>query len=190
MDNIVMAVSPKEAFDSVSNDKNTLLLDVRTPMEYDEKHIDGAVNIPIDALAGRAGELAAAGKKYIIVCRSGHRASLAYEKLVSSGIRDLKVLDGGVERWEKDKLPVVKGKQFISLERQVRVIAGILILLGIFLSWAVGPLYVVLPLCVAFGLIHAGVTDSCCMGLLLMKLPYNKNAYNKTSASGSCCSRL
>jgi rhodanese-related sulfurtransferase len=188
MDNSAITISPKEAFDAVSNDKNNILLDVRTSMEYDEKHIDAAVNIPIDQLSSRSGELAATGKKYILVCRSGHRASLACEKLASSGIRGLKVMDGGIERWEKEKLPVVKGKQFISLERQVRVIAGSFILFGIFLSWAVDPVYILIPLFVSCGLIYAGVTDSCCMGALLMKLPYNRRSYSGESGRGKCCS--
>ena len=96
-------------------------------------------------------------------------------------------MDGGITRWQKDKLPIIKGVGGISLERQVRMIAGTLVLTGIALSILVNPWFLGISIFVSCGLIYAGLTDNCMMGMLLMKLPYNKNLY-KTKIGGGTCS--
>jgi len=81
---------------------------------------------------------------------------------------------------------VEKTRSVMSLERQVRIIAGSLILSGILLSIFINPWFLAIPIFVSSGLIFAGATDSCMMGVLLMKLPYNRNLY-KVKSGGRIC---
>jgi hypothetical protein len=107
--------------------------------------------------------------------------------LIQSGIHSVKVLDGGITRWQKEGLAVVKGEGGISLERQVRIMAGSIVLIGILLSWLIHPWFIGISLFVSCGLIYAGLTDNCMMGMLLLRLPYNKKLY-KTKLGGGTCS--
>jgi len=179
-------ISPKAAHELIAKDPAVKLLDVRSGLEYNEIHIKDSINIPIDMLSGKISELAETGKSYIVLCRTGNRSPMAADMLVQSGLPYIKVMNGGITRWHKEKLAVEKGQGGISLERQVRIIAGSLVLSGILLAIFVNPWFLVLPIFVSSGLIFAGVTDSCMMGLLLMKLPYNKKLYKVKSGGGTC----
>jgi len=107
--------------------------------------------------------------------------------LIQSGIQGVKVMPGGMMRWQKEGLPVVKGEDGMPLERQVRVIAGSLVLFGIIMSWLVYWAFIFISVFISCGLIYAGLSDNCLMGMLLMKLPYNKKLY-KTRLGGGTCS--
>ena len=111
---------------------------------------------------------------------------MAADMLMHSGIHTVKVIEGGIARWEKEKLPVIKGQGGISLERQVRVIAGGLVLTGIILAWLLHWGFIFISVFVGSGLVYAGLTDNCLMGMLLMKLPYNKNLYKSKLGGGTC----
>jgi hypothetical protein len=89
---------------------------------------------------------------------------------------NLHVLDGGVNAWIAAGLPTVLGTRRMSLERQVRILAGGLVALGGILALAVNPWFAALPAFVGSGLVFAGITDTCMMGMLLAKLPYNRPA--------------
>lgn len=69
-------VSPAEAHRLVEHE-GALLLDVRTKDEYAAGHVPGALNIPVEELAGRSGELPAPPKKVVVYCHTGRRASRA-----------------------------------------------------------------------------------------------------------------
>ena len=178
-------ISARQAFSILKDDKNVKLLDVRTKLEFDEAYIEGSVNIPVAALSSKKEKLKADGVTYIVLCRTGTRSMMAADMLISSGIGPVKVMEGGISAWKKENLPVKKGQSRVSLERQVRAIAGGLVLTGIILSWILHPYFIFLSVFVSCGLIFAGITDNCLMGLLLMKLPYNKKTYG---ASGGTCS--
>ena len=64
----------------------------------------------------------------------------------------------------------------MSLERQVRIAAGTLAAAGGFLALLVSPWFAAIPAFVGTGLVFAGVTDTCAMGLLLARLPYNRTS--------------
>lgn len=152
-----------------------ILVDVRTPGEFASVHAAGARSMPLDAL--NAATIAAAcrssdGNIYVI-CHSGTRASMACQRLLDAGIPDACIVEGGTQAWQAAGLPVVTGKGVISLERQVRIAAGSLILLGCLLTWLVAPQFILLSAFVGAGLIFAGITDICGMGILLGKLPWN-----------------
>jgi rhodanese-related sulfurtransferase len=160
------------------------LIDVRTPVEYAGVHAVGAVNIPLDALdaaklvAGRAGK---PQDPIYVICQSGGRGNKACQALLAAGVTNVVNVEGGTGAWVAAGLPVVRGQsKVISLERQVRIGAGLMVLVGVVLGFAVHPAAFGLSAFVGAGLVFAGVTDWCGMGLLLAKAPWNRGA-------GSCC---
>ncbi len=179
-------VSPKAAHDLISQDPAVKLLDVRSALEFNEVHIKDSVNIPIDMISAKLNEIGQSGQSYIILCRTGNRSPMAADMLIQSGISSVKVMAGGITEWQKDRFAVIKGAGGISLERQVRIGAGSLVLAGILLSILVSPWFLGISLFVACGLIYAGITDNCMMGMLLMKLPYNKKLYKAKTGGGTC----
>ncbi|MCS7063531.1 MAG: rhodanese-like domain-containing protein, partial [Methylacidiphilales bacterium] len=115
----------------------------------------------------------------VLICGSGNRARQAAEKLQSAGISQTIILEGGIKACEAISLPLNRGKKTLSIERQVRIAAGTLVLLGAILSLTVHPAFAYLAAFVGAGLIFAGVTDWCGMALLLARMPWNQ-------ASPSC----
>jgi rhodanese-related sulfurtransferase len=152
------------------------LLDVRTPGEYSTAHIAGSYNVPVDVLAEHAAEIAALDTPVVLICQSGQRAVRADAVLRASGRPQLRVLDGGMRAWLDAGLPVNRGAKRISLERQVRIAAGSLSAAGAFLALLVSPWFAAIPAFVGSGLVFAGVTDTCAMGMLLARLPYNRSS--------------
>ncbi|MBF0385463.1 MAG: MBL fold metallo-hydrolase [Candidatus Omnitrophica bacterium] len=183
---LLKMVSPKEAVSLAQKDQRVALLDVRSALEFNQVHIKDAINVPIDSLSAKIIDLSKSGKEYIVLCRTGNRSPMAADMLIQSGIHDVKVMHGGMTRWQKEGLPVIKGEGGISLERQVRVIAGSLVLLGILFSWSIHWAFIFISLFVSCGLIFAGLTDNCLMGMLLMRLPYNKKLYKTKLGGGTC----
>jgi rhodanese-related sulfurtransferase len=112
----------------------------------------------------------------VLVCRSGKRAEQARRKLAAAGCGNLAVLEGGVTAWEQAGLPVKRGKAVLSLERQVRIAAGLLVLAGVVLGFLVHPGFFGLSAFVGAGLTFAGLTDWCGMAQLLAKMPWNQRA--------------
>jgi rhodanese-related sulfurtransferase len=146
------------------------IIDVRTPLEFAEVHATGAKNLPLDTL--NPADIPAEKPVYLL-CRSGQRATKAAEKLSPS--HQPIVVEGGTLAWIEAGLPVVRSTQkVISLERQVRIAAGTLVLTGFLLGWFVHPYAFILSGFVGAGLIFAGITDWCGMGLLIAKAPWNK----------------
>ncbi|MFC1480566.1 MBL fold metallo-hydrolase [Candidatus Omnitrophota bacterium] len=179
-------VTPRESQELISQDSRIKLLDVRSPLEYSEKHIKDSVNIPIDILLSKIKELSEPERSYIVLCRTGNRSPMAADMLIQSGIQSVKVMEGGITRWQKERFPIIEGEGGISLERQVRAIAGSLMLIGIILAWIINWAFIWLSVWVACGLIFAGLTNNCLMGMLLMKLPYNKKLYKSKLGGGTC----
>jgi len=153
-----------------------LYIDVRTPQEFEGVHISGARNIPLPDLHTYVDELKTLSQErpIMLVCRTQNRVKIAYEYLTNNGLTNCEILEGGITTWVDQGKPVVKGQQRISLEGQVRAIAGGLILIGIALGFTVHSGFFLLPAIVGAGLLHAGLTDSCLMGMLLSRLPMNR----------------
>jgi len=111
-------ISPREAFELVKKDPQTKLLDVRSTLEFNQVHIEDSINIPIDTLSSRIGELSQSKQNYIVFCLAGNRSPMAADMLMQSGINKVKVMEGGIARWQREKLAVIKGQGGMSLERQ------------------------------------------------------------------------
>lgn len=153
------------------------VLDVRTPGEFESGHIRGAYNVPLATIAEHAREIGAAvDTPIVLVCQSGQRANKADDALRAVGMSNLYVLDGGMNAWNSARLDVVHLRKRISLERQVRIAAGALVATGGILALLANPLFAAVPAVIGSGLVFAGVTDTCAMGMLLARLPYNRAA--------------
>ncbi|WP_425501970.1 rhodanese-like domain-containing protein [Phragmitibacter flavus] len=163
--------------------RQPLLLDVRTPIEHQEVHLPQARLRPLDELdAAQLAKQEGQDCEVVVICRSGGRASKAAEKLAAAGMSKVSVLDGGMQAWTGAGLPANRGQKMMSLERQVRIAAGSMVVIGVALGTLVHPGFYGLSAFVGAGLVFAGVTDWCGMGLLLAKAPWNQ-----TGGSGSCC---
>lgn len=170
-------LAPAELTRLLRERPDTRLLDVRTPGEFEAEHIAGAYNVPLDTLGDHGPEIrAGVTEPVVLVCRSGQRARKAEEALTAAGMTNLHVLDGGMTAWTAAGQPVRRGEPRMSLERQVRIAAGALAGTGGFLALFVNPLFAAIPAFVGSGLVFAGVTDTCAMGMLIAKLPYNRPA--------------
>ncbi len=168
-------IRPNELAHLLATSPAVRLLDVRTPGEYETAHIRGAYNVPLDRLGEFGREIrAAVAEPVVLVCQSGQRARTAESALRAAGMPNLHVLDGGLNAWSAAGQPVVRGAARISLERQVRVAAGGLAVLGGLLALALDPLFALLPAFVGGGLVFAGITDTCGMAMLLSRMPYNR----------------
>lgn len=152
-----------------------VLLDVRTPGEYAARHALGARLLPLDRLDPEQIADEFAGQAVHLICQSGQRASQAAEKLARAGFANAIVVEGGTAAWASAGLPCEStGRGVMSIERQVRIGAGSLVLLGVTLGWLVHPAFLGLSALIGAGLVFAGITDWCGMGLLLAKMPWNR----------------
>lgn len=172
----VNTISPKQLNEIRQSGQDVELIDVRTPVEFREVHVGFARNVPLDQLnvahiaAGRQG----ATQPLYVICRSGSRGQQACEKFYAAGYTNVVNVEGGTHGWDQAGLPVVRGQKTMSLERQVRIAAGSLVLLGAGLSHFAHPYWIGLSAFVGAGLVFAGITDSCAMGLLLARMPWNQ----------------
>ena len=152
------------------------ILDVRTPSEYENAHIEGAYNVPLDQLGEHAVEVRAAAGPVILVCQSGQRAQKADALLRAAGMSNVHVLDGGMQAWVAAGGAVRRVRARVSLERQVRMTAGAIVALGSLAALFISPTAAVVPALIGSGLVFSGLTDTCGMGMLLAKLPYNRSS--------------
>ncbi len=176
----ILSITPQR-FDLLrKGDDPAPLIDVRTPAEYRAGHIPGARLLPLDALAAdgleaRLGENAVGRDQVLyLTCYSGARAQQAAERLMDAGYRNLVLIQGGTEAWERAGLPVKRCGATIALERQVQITVGLLLILKVIFGFAIHELFFVAAAFVGAGLIVAGVTRWCGMARLLAVMPWNR----------------
>jgi rhodanese-related sulfurtransferase len=155
-------------------DPHLRILDVRTGGEFETVHIPGSYNVPLDTLSEHADDLADVEHPVVLVCQSGGRATKAHGALSLAGKQSLHILEGGMQAWRAAGGDVVEGStDRWAMDRQVRLAAGSMALLGVLASvflpkakWLAGG--------IAGGLVFSAVTNTCAMGEVLAKLPYNQ----------------
>jgi rhodanese-related sulfurtransferase len=176
MSNTIPTVSPRKASEIVKDNTSAILLDVRTPSEFSARRAVGARNVPLDTIPTTiAGGNLPKEATICVLCEKGGRAAIAAEHLIKAGHTNIHVISGGTEAWAIEGLPVEgSGRNVISIERQVRIGAGALVLTGVILGFLLNPSFFALSGFIGAGLIFAGVTDWCGMGLLLAKAPWNR----------------
>lgn len=180
-------ISPQQLADLCKSGKIDVI-DVRTPVEFREVHVEFARNVPLDKLDPAAVMQDRNGSKdepLYLICRSGSRGRQACEKFLAAGFTNVINVEGGTLACVECGLPVVRGKKTISLERQVRIAAGLLVLIGALLGVLVHEAFIGLSAFVGAGLIFAGVTDTCGMGLMLARMPWNQ----VKETGGACCAK-
>jgi rhodanese-related sulfurtransferase len=154
------------------------LVDVRTPAEFEEVHIQGAHNVPLDRFDPKVvwTNRVCYDQPLYVVCQSGTRGKQACERLLAAGYENIMNVDGGTKACVQAGIAVVRGRKSMSLERQVRIAAGLLVLTGVILSQFAHPYFVWMSAFIGAGLVFAGVTDTCGMGMMLAKMPWNQRS--------------
>jgi rhodanese-related sulfurtransferase len=173
-------ITSTELRDRIASETPPWILDVRTPAEFETAHIDGSYNVPLDVLNDYGSEVAEQldqGHDVVLVCRSGQRAAQAAELLRNTGIPGGSVLQNGITDWEGQGFEVNRGVQRWDLERQVRLVAGSIVLSSVLGSVGV-PRLKWLAAAIGAGLSYAAISNTCAMGTALSKLPYNRGADN------------
>jgi len=161
------------------------LIDVRTPAEFQQVHVEFARNIPLSDLdpaqvvRTRNGS---ANEPLYVICHAGGRGQQACDRFAKAGFPNVINIEGGTAACETAGLPLVRGKKVMSLERQVRITAGSLVLVGVALGSLVHPYLYGLSAFIGAGLVFAGVTDTCGMGMMLAKMPWNTRTAPSTSS--------
>jgi rhodanese-related sulfurtransferase len=184
---MIATIAPATLADLRRKGEKVTLIDVRTPAEFGEVHVEFARNIPLDRLDLPAVAAVAGDGPVYFVCKSGSRSQKACEKLLAAGHKNVISVEGGTAACEAAGVPVIRGRKVMSLERQVRIAAGALVAIGAALA-AFGPDAPVnwqaigagLAGFVGCGLVFAGITDTCGMAMLIARMPWNQ-------VSGGCC---
>ncbi len=182
---MVDTISPAALAEIRRRGESIELLDVRTPAEYGEAHVDGARNVPLDRLDAKAIVAERTGQPgtLYVVCKSGGRSRQACEKLLAAGLTAVASVEGGTAACETAGLQLIRGRKAMSLERQVRICAGALVVLGVALAWFTQtPAWTLLSGFIGAGLVFAGITDTCGMAMMLAKMPWNQ------APRGAACS--
>ncbi len=161
------------------------LMDVRTPAEFREVHVAVARNVPLDRLDALqiAAQRNGSQQTLYVICRSGGRGKQACEKILAQGYAQVVNVAGGTQAWEQAGFPVVRGQKCVSLERQGRIAAGTLVVTGAVLGALVHPYWIALSGAIGGGLIFSGITDTCGMGLLLARMPWNRRGEAQSCAT-------
>jgi rhodanese-related sulfurtransferase len=172
---ISLRMSPAELRTAMANDPELRVLDVRTAGEFEAAHIPGSYNVPLDTLGEHAAELRNVDQTVVLVCQSGVRAAKAEDTLRAAGMSNLRLLEGGMGAWSASGQDVKVTKARWSLERQVRLVAGSIVLTAVVISiWV--PWTRFIAGFIGAGLTFAALSNTCAMGMMLAKLPYNRGA--------------
>lgn len=179
-------ISPKE-FAQLASQGGVILLDVRTPMEYQQVHAVPAINEPLDKLeplatATRHG-LTRQDKVYVI-CKSGARAKTAGQKFIDAGFEKVISVEGGTDAWVAADLPVLRTQsKVLPLQQQVFIVIGAMVVLGVLLGYFVHPAWLILAGFPGCGLIFAGLTGLCPLAMLMAKMPWNQVKFTGTKVT-------
>jgi rhodanese-related sulfurtransferase len=178
------SVTPDELHRRLTADDAPMVLDVRTPGEFDTVHIRGSYNVPLDLLTEHTGELADHLPGHVVlVCQSGTRASQACQKLDAAGFGAAEVLDGGIAGYESAGGDVVRQGTRWDMNRQVRMAAGSLVLVGTLAGQLVHRRLGLLAGAIGAGLAYSAISDSCAMASVLARMPWNRVEADPSLAS-------
>tara|TARA_B110000881_G_scaffold220717_1_gene246924 strand:- start:2686 stop:3240 length:555 start_codon:yes stop_codon:yes gene_type:complete len=173
-----------QAFIQQQQQEQNTVVDLRTEAETASESIENCICLPVQelneasfaqALSAHQSTYQGKDKPVYLLCQSGKRAEMAIEKLKACNTPQLIIIEGGLNALKLSGIETINGsRNVISLERQVRIAAGGLIVLGVVLGTIVNPIYYYLSAFVGAGLMFAGITDTCGMALMLAKMPWNK----------------
>lgn len=166
--------SVRDLKEALEKGESCQVIDVREAAEYSADHMEPSDLVPLSGLKSELGKISKSKKIYVL-CRSGKRAGMAAEILVKNGFHDLTVVSGGMLAWKAAGYPVKTADNAVwPIERQVKLTAGLLVTLGSGLALFNSPRWAILSAIIGLGLTYVAFTDNCLMGLLLMRMPWNK----------------
>lgn len=168
-------VTPTELAQRLAADPELMVVDVRTPGEFATAHIRGSYNVPLDLLTEHTVDLAARMDDHVVlVCQSGSRAGRACTALHEAGFVAADVLEGGIASFEQSGGAVVRRGNRWAMDRQVRMTAGSLVLLGTLAGQLLHPRLGLFAGAIGAGLTYSALSDSCAMASVLSKMPWNR----------------
>jgi rhodanese-related sulfurtransferase len=187
----IQEISASELLDLIKKEP-IKLVDVRTPGEFRSTHIPNSLNLPLSSSDFESFKNSASGaEKIVLICQSGARAKAASNELMLKNIAPLFILSGGMNSWQQSGFDVIKGEGTISMERQVRIAAGLFVFLGSILSLIFSLNFIFIPIFIGAGLVFSGVTNTCGMARMLAVLPWNNPKSKSTTSCDSikdkCC---
>lgn len=156
------------------------IVDVRTTAEVKASKLPDSLHIPLHELTPERlrADIAKSGKNgssIYLLCQSGKRAEMAADQLQDQLDAELIIVEGGINALRDAQIPLQQsGKAVMSLERQVRIAAGFLVFSGVLLGSLFNPGFYWLSGFVGAGLMFAGITDTCMMGMLIARMPWNR----------------
>ena len=183
----VTEAQPTELAKLANSGQTIELIDVRMPAEYVGVHAKGAKNFPLNNLdpkAIMAARNGSADEPLYVICQMGGRSRKACEQFIAEGFSNVVSVAGGTALWESQGFPVVRGeKRIMAMDRQVRIAAGSMILLGVVLALTIQPAAAGLCLAgfVSADLVFSGVTNTCGMAAVLATMPWNR-----VKSAGEC----
>ena len=151
-----------------------VLVDIREADEFARRHVKGARSQPLSGFEAAHLKIEA-GQDVVFTCKSGMRTAGACNRLATAVDGPAFVLEGGLDGWAAAGLPVVEDRKApLEIMRQVQITAGLLVVAGVVLGFAVRPAFFILSGVVGVGLAQAGVTGFCGMAKLLVLMPWNR----------------
>ncbi len=156
-----------------------VFVDVRSPDEFAFEHIPGSINIPLENLERNIAQIPT-NKKVYLICQSGLRSQTACGRIEGMGLKNAVTVMGGIRSYAQAGGAIKRGKAPMPLMRQVQISAGSLVVLGVVGAHLIHPGFIYLSAFVGAGLVFAGVSGTCGMGMLLSKMPWNKSMEGKT----------
>ncbi|MFI8589847.1 rhodanese-like domain-containing protein [Dietzia maris] len=171
-------IAPADLREAMDSDTPPTVIDVRSGAEFSSVHIRGSYNVPLPLLAEHGEEFATRlPGQVVLICQSGNRARQANERLESVGVdpNSVTVLDGGIAGYEAAGGEVIRGKGTWAMDRQVRMVAGSLVLAGVTASKVVSPKFAYLAGAIGAGLTYSAASNSCAMAAGLSKMPWNRS---------------
>jgi len=153
-------------------ESDSVVVDVRVPGEHKSERIASTINIPLNRLEEYKEELQKYTNVYVH-CETGGRSGDACKKLQDMMLDNWVNVHGGIAAWKDENLPLLSSTH-MSMQRQVMIAAGSLVLIGTILALLINMWIIGIAIFVGAGLVFAGVTNNCGLALVLQKMPWNR----------------
>lgn len=163
-----------KALNEALKSENICILDVRTNTEFMENSIQNSIHIPLNDLKGNE-QILNEAKQIVIVCKGGVRACKGFERLSLENQQKAKVLDGGIDEWIKNRLPVNSQRKIrFPIINQMQMIIGLMLVIFALCTIFVNKWFILGSLFIGFMLFIAGLSGFCLLINILAKMPWNR----------------
>jgi len=183
MESQISSISPNQLHQAMMDGADYSVIDVRSAAEFRAGHIPGAKLLPIEQLTPDKVRTSfnhlefSDGNPVYLTCHAGPRAEQAAQQLQQAGFENLQLIEGGTQAWQQAGLPLNRCGNAISLERQVQITIGALLVMKVVLGFSVHELFFATTAFIGAGLIVAGTTRWCGMARLIAQMPWNRGSH-------------